>query len=183
MISITIPGELRHTAPIAKPISGELRHTAPIAKPKPPQELQRHTVPIAKHRAKLCIEKDCERYGDPAQEDRCSWHYTQAKQRFFQPSPPPTRALMKHAQNSYPPTIPINGNKGIHFPMNVPITAVPVEHDDKLTAAMRKVENNRKSKNKCRRTGCDNYANPAKHGFCNHCYNLYPVQALLDHSN
>ena len=169
-------------------IAGEMRHTAPISRPKVTKEPQRYTVPIAKQRAKLCIERDCERYGDPAQEDRCSWHYNLARQKFRHPSPPGFRKLIGYPQNAtVPPTnyekvASVSRNRDAGYRMPLPTS--PVENGDELTAVMFKIENNQKSRSKCKnsaRTGCDNYANPAKHGFCNHCFDAYPVQTLVGH--
>lgn len=164
-------GEHMHTAPIASNRNGE--HTA---------NHQRHTVPIAKLHAKLCIEKDCERYGDPAQKDRCSRHYNLAMQRFQQPSPPLGQRQMTKQLNGEV-TRPMNRN----ILLNVPVaqSPVPVENGDQLTAVMNRIENTRKSRSKCKnntRTGCVNYGNTRKGGFCNQCFNTYSAQTLVGHT-
>ena len=162
-------------------MTGEFRQTAPIASARNKEHTtnpQRHTVPIAKLHSKLCIEKDCERYGDPAQKDRCSRHYNLAMQRFRQPSPPLGQL---NGEVAPPPARLTDRN----FPLNVPVpqAPVPVENGDKLTAAFNRIENTMKSKSRCKnhRTGCVNYGNPSKGGFCNQCFNAYSVQALLGH--
>lgn len=176
-------GDTKLTAPISstrrKTDFEQQRRTAPVVRSpsKDPNALQRHTVPIAKARAKLCIEKDCERYGDPAQKDRCSRHYNLAVQQFRQPTPPLDETLARPFGNgNY--NIPSQRRSETILPLNVP--PEPVENGEKLTAAMSKIENSRKSRRKCKNQ-CGNYANPQKHGFCNNCYDNSSVQTLLGH--
>lgn len=159
--------------------SGKTGHTAPIKSTKSREHamLQRHTVPITKQPSKLCIEKDCDRFGDPAQKDRCSKHYNLAIQRFRQPSPTAEVAPFNYIM----PATKITERT---FPQNVSVTRAPTENGDKLTAAMCRIENTRKSKAKCKnfeRSGCINWANPTKHGFCNRCFDSLSVQTLLGH--
>ena len=142
---------------------------------------QRHTVPVAKLHSKLCIERDCERYGDPAQKDRCSKHYNLAMQRFRQPSPP---LGQNQLTNQVYGKVTRSPNR--KMPLNVPVpqAPVPVENGDTLTAALNKIENTRKSRNKCKNavTGCTNWGNAAKGGYCNQCFARYPVQTLVGHA-
>ena len=168
-----------------------MRHTAPIATSTKRRETnERYTVPIVKARSKLCIEKDCERYGDPAQKDRCSRHYNLAIRQFREPSPPGPGPVARNLILDHKLNDPVlrNGEVGHH---NVPVVppfpgiknrSEPVQNGDELTAAMYKIENTRKSKIKCKNAAtCGNFANPAKSGFCNQCFDAFPVQTLLGH--
>lgn len=171
---------------------GEMRHTAPIATSTKRRETnERYTVPIVKARSKLCIEKDCERYGDPAQKDRCSRHYNLAIRQFREPSPPGPGPVARNLILDHKLNGPVlrNGEVGHHnnVPVVPPLPGIknrsePVQNGDELTAAMYKIENTRKSKIKCKNAAtCGNFANPAKSGFCNQCFDAFPVQTLLGH--
>lgn len=146
------------------------RHTFPLTSQRREIVQYKHaTAPLSgKGSGKPCIEPGCQRFGDPNQGDRCSHHYEEAMRRI--PQNPKTNihhrihpnGMVEHSQST--------GSLASH--------AATSNHDpspvvDKFISGLSKVESSRKSTNICKnqdKTGCTNYGNSSKKGFCNTCY-------------
>ena len=140
-------------------------------------------------KAKLCIEKGCTRYGDPNQLDRCSYHYEKATTQYVPMSPQSLeqhrQILTGYQQQGQMPTenrpATSSGHSRRHRPEVVPSelhgTAAAnvnvMNGDDQFGISYNRLLDSKKIKSVCKnnlQTGCTNYGNSAKGGFCNTCY-------------
>lgn len=164
---------------------------------KPTNDTRLHkTEPLAKlTQGKPCIEKGCQRYGDPAQDFRCSQHYVEARRFAPKTSDQSLKNLLQAINPSQRPAY-MNGNETSRLlniqgqrPLNLTVNNTgPTENqngtvnDDQFLQSYGKLESSRKSKERCRNReiiGCHNYGNSKTEGYCNTCYtNLKRVEHL-----
>ncbi|XP_053397780.1 tumor necrosis factor alpha-induced protein 3-like isoform X2 [Mercenaria mercenaria] len=193
----------RHTTPLTSR-TRPATNTAPILSGHQQPET-RHTVPIVvPSKAKLCIEKDCTRYGDPSQLERCSAHYERAISQYMPMSPASLEQQRQILAQQQQPQQPSTANRQTsrnrietsghhdrrHRPEVVPshhngtsqvVTGAAAAthqvansspHDGSFEQSYNKLISSKKSsvcKNKSR-TGCSNFGNASKSGYCNTCY-------------
>lgn len=162
------------TAPIVA------KHDMTIANVKP------MTAPVIRQGAR-CVEQGCDKYGDPANNNRCSYHFNRLMGAMDYA--PQTRHITQNPVNfrPYPTPSPFpkpisslefnelhrNQNPGQqehHGNLNNFVAVQNETGGSNFSLALKKVENERKSTNLCLSQGCTNYGNSGKEGYCNCCY-------------
>ncbi|KAL5010302.1 hypothetical protein ScPMuIL_012607 [Solemya velum] len=149
---------------------------------------RRRTAPIIRQGAR-CLEPGCDKYGDPANNNCCSYHFN--RQKGAMDYTPQTQHIIQRPLNFIPYTqapfprqisnsnfneLHRNWHSGMQeYSENVNYE-VPEPNQmggaglSDFSLALKKVENERKSKMKCLSRGCSNFGNTAKKGYCNSCY-------------
>lgn len=195
--------QARYTAPIVKKSSLK-SNTAPILAGSQPID-RPLTEPIFPRKAKLCIEKDCTRYGDPSQLERCSYHFQKASA-LFPPMSPESVAqnqqilaqqLQQHQTRTHTAETRhqvVTGSSPYKIPRQEAVKTHGLERNsqtvsgpspsgqrvvngsanvDPFEASYNKLFKSKRSNSLCKNnsaTGCTNYGNSAKGGYCNTCY-------------
>ena len=185
------------------------RHdTAPLVlKPKPSPSRQNKTEPIVAKEVKTlpgkpsvgsrgqhCVEKGCQRYGDPAQDFRCSQHYAETRRVTPKTSEqslnlilnaidPSQRAAflkghephrMLNGQDPHPGHVAVMGRKNDQH--------TDKQSGDQFLETFGKLETRMKSKTLCKNNatiGCKNYGNSRTEGYCNTCFTHMKNVAVL----
>ncbi|KAH3727329.1 tumor necrosis factor alpha-induced protein 3-like [Dreissena polymorpha] len=153
--------------------SSNRKHMTEVLQQTPKEVPKARPFTESLSRAQRCVQKGCERYGDPKQENRCSQHYLEAKARF-----PPDftqeklQELHKIQKASGAAQLGLSVHAGYQA-TRPPVHAQTTEgYADEFQNAYARVENSRKINKKCANftlTGCDNFGNPANEGYCNSC--------------
>jgi len=144
-------------------------------------------LPSGKRSGELCVEKGCQRYGDPAQGHRCYQHYVEATSRLPRDRPtaiPPPQTPYTHNEYGLVQAQPPPGTQptyvGSQTARNPPAHTTQPPHpphapaqEDTFTQAFSRLENSRRNMARCLNhnvIGCQNFGNTRNHGYCNSCF-------------